>query len=308
MRCAILLTLATLGILANGCQPTRPERETAKEASSFQFDPAQTWLDSERVVTLDSDAVQESSGVAPSRLHPGEYFTHNDSGGKPEIFRFNLDGSVSATIQLPALKSVDWEDMASAELDGKPYLYVGDIGDNAGKRKHITVYRFSEPEGDSVDPNSLQTYSLRYPDEPHNAETLMVHPVTGDLVIVTKAGTKPAAVFAMPKPEKSGEYMLQKVGEITIEGMMPESRRVTGGAFSPDGRRFVLRTYLQGLEFDVLSLLGEPNGFQWQLRNQFSLADPFPGESVTYSLKGDALIVTAEGVPCPIGVAKPSGR
>jgi hypothetical protein len=38
--------------------------------------------------------------------------------------------------------------------------------------------------------SAARAYRLRYPDGPHNAEVLLVHPRTGDLYIVTAAGGK----------------------------------------------------------------------------------------------------------------------
>ncbi len=42
----------------------------------------------------------------------------------------------------------DCEDVATGPgpIKGKNYIYLGDIGDNAEKRRYISVYRFEEPK------------------------------------------------------------------------------------------------------------------------------------------------------------------
>ncbi len=187
--------------------------------------------------------------------------------------------------------------MASAKLDGKGYVFLGDIGDNAGKRKDIRVYRVPEPRDGARTVRADRVYTLRYSDEPHNAETLMVHPKTGDLLVVTKAAQRPSMVFYLPRPPGTGRYTLEKVGELQLGSAMRESKLVTGGAISPDGRFVVLRTYLKAYEFP---LSGEPGAWAKVEPTPVATAFEFQGEAITYSLEGDALLTTSEFSPCVV--------
>jgi len=241
--------------------------------------------------------IDEASGIAPSLTEEGVYYTHNDSGHGPYLYKFNLQGEVLGEYRVKNADAKDWEDIASARVDGKPYLFVGDIGDNNGIRKWITVYRVPEPEGKRGRIKADARYQLEYPDEPHNAETLMVHPTTGDLYIVTKAANRPSMVFRLPKPEGSGRFTLTKIGEVQFDGVIREARTVTGGAISPDARHVVLRTYLQAEEFDA------PENFDdWvkaaprKVKVNFDLQ----GEGITYSPSGDAFVTSSELTPCKI--------
>ena len=103
------------------------------------------WAQPQELCTITDERVDESSGVAPSQLTAGVFFTHNDSGDKPRFFRFQKSGKVDGVYELKDAKATDWEDMASATVNGKPYLYFGDVGDNAESRSDVTIYRVPEP-------------------------------------------------------------------------------------------------------------------------------------------------------------------
>lgn len=250
-----------------------------------------------RVLTVLKDPrITESSGIAPSLLEDNVYYTFNDSGDTARFFKFNSKGQVLHTFAVPNATNVDWEDMAAAKLDGKPYLFFGDIGDNAGRRSSITIYRVPEPTGS--DAPADQIYTLKYPDGSHNAETLLVNPLSGDITIVTKAALHPAGIYFLPHPVQSGTYGLTKLTDIDVNAYMREAKLITGGAWSQDGRYVVIRTYLGAYEFsgdNPLAWFEEKPRF---VRTNLELQ----GEGITYTRKGDAFVTTSEGSPCPVSI------
>lgn len=259
-----------------------------------------TWSRIEPVFTLSDPAISESSGIAASRRREGIFYTHNDSGDSARFFQFDATGKVLATIAIAnAQPAIDWEDMAAATVAAKPYLYFGDIGDNAAKRKHIVVYRVPEPAGAPKSVTADRIYTLTYPDGPHNAEALMVAPKTGDLWIATKTSSGPALLFRLKNPGRSGSYRLSRIGRLSIPGIIPQTRLVTGGDLSPDGRHLVLRTYVGALEYDFANpdwMKRKPRSITIQLEHQ--------GEGIAYSRSGDALFTSSEGAPCPISMGR----
>lgn len=270
------------------------------------------WSKCETLVKLTDKRIDESSGICASRIQDGVYYTHNDSGDTARFFKFNREGKILAVFNVTnAFKAEDWEDIASASIEGKPYIFCGDIGDNAGVRKRIYVYRVPEPspltpeDGSDRDVQADRIYTLTYPDEPHNAETLMVNPRTEDLYIVTKAAKKPSAIFKLPHKQTSGSYVLEKVGEIQLGESIRESKLITGGDISPDSKHIVLRTYMAAWEFDA------PRAFdEWfkvaprRIQTNFE----FQGEGICYSRDGGALLTTSEGSPCLVSEAKLTGQ
>lgn len=257
-----------------------------------------TWGQPESLCELHDERVNESSGVAPSTRALGQFYTHNDSGDMARFFRFDRQG-IQATYDLVGAKAVDWEDMASAKLDGKSWLYLGDIGDNGKRRPNITVYRVAEPQGPSGKLTRFDTYTLTYPDGPQNCEALFVHPRNGDLWLVTKDSNQ-SGVYRLPKPARAGSYRLSKLGVIhPATGLGTSGRLVTGGSVDPMGKHVVLRTYTGALEYTVAGRFDD----WWKAKPEFvRMPLDVQGEAVTYSRDGRSLVTTSEGSPCPVSI------
>lgn len=259
-----------------------------------------SWFSEPKLLcVIDSKEISESSGIAPSYRFAGQYFTHNDSGDTARFFRFNTAGKVTATYELPGVKAIDWEDMASAKIGGKPFVFLADIGDNIGKRTGVAVYRVPEPNSKVSKIGQFETYNIRYDDGPHNAEALLVQPGTGDLYIVTKEPKKPSGIYFVPSPRATGSYSAKRVGELSFKLSIPGGQLVTGGAFAPDGRHVIIRTYWTCEEFSVPG-----TGRRWydQLRVPVPIAAETQGESICYSLDGRSLLTTSEGSPCKVSI------
>src|SRR5205085_2431591 len=102
---------------------------------------------------------------------------------------------------------------------------------------------------DAVDTDTPQTVRFRYPDENQNAETLMVHPQTGDIYVATKRKSGASRVFKI-KPAFDAEMQTaEKVGEISVPSV--PNGLLTGGDISPDGRHAIICDYTQGYELSL---------------------------------------------------------
>ena len=134
-------------------------------------------------------SANELSGLVRSRSQAGLLWSHDDSGRRP--------GPLWAARRRPRRRAPDRHRARRPTTgrtsprgptpDGRPLLYVGDIGDNASRRASVDVYRVAEPRvGDGATAPAARL-RLRYPDGAHDAEALLVDPLRGDLVIVTKA-------------------------------------------------------------------------------------------------------------------------
>ena len=139
----------------------------------------------------------EISGLAASRKTPGVLWVHNDSGGGPVVYAINESGALLATVKLPAVKALDWEDMAigPGEKAGEWYIYVGDTGNNNQTKKQLSVVRFLEPDLEveqthtTITLPSVERFVFTYPDpekKVYDCETLLVDPLTSELFFVTK--------------------------------------------------------------------------------------------------------------------------
>lgn len=278
-----------------------PRQQKTKSASDYG-PPAQ-------IATLNDKSVKESSGIAASRRFHGVYWTHNDSGGGPLIYAFDRRGSSKGVWRVSGATARDWEDIAvgPGPSAGKSYLYIGDIGDNQEKRAEIVVYRVPEPEinakglskGKPVLTDQSEAIRLRYPDGSHDAESLLVHPRTGSIYIVTKIPFARPGIYEAPAPIKAGAPItLKRVGALEVPSLF--GGIITGGTISPDGRRVAFCDYIQGYEA-VLENANSSFETIWKRPlTAISLGSRKQGEAITYRVDGKALLMTSEGSPMPL--------
>ena len=262
-----------------------------------------------QLAVLKEKSVKESSGLAASRSVPGVYWTHNDSGDGPFIYAFDSRGNTKGVWRLNGATAHDWEDIAAGPgpIPGTKYLYIGDIGDNRGRRDEIVVYRVVEPDTNkpastkkkALPSVAAEAIRLRYPDGSHDAETLLVHPATGNIYIVTKIPFSNPGIYEAKAPLTSGRVItLTRVGSLEVPSLM--GGIITGGAISPDGRRVAFCDYIQGYEA-MLEQGNSPFNTIWtRTLTPVDLGKRSQGEAITYRLDGKALLMTSEGSPMPL--------
>lgn len=255
-----------------------------------------TWSSPTLLVSLANAAVNESSGVGASTKYPGVYYTHNDSGDTARFFRFKADGAVTV-VNVTGASATDWEDMACVKVGTKNYLYFADFGDNNANRANVKVYRMEEPGLTASAVSTYDTFTITYPDGPHNCEAIIVDPATGDIYFATKKNTE-CVVYRLGAPASSGNYALTRLGVIhpdTGGGNM--GKLVTAGSADPSGSHVILRTYTGALEFKVSGPFAD-----WWKQTPIPVAMPaaIQGESIAYGPTGRVLLTTSEGTPCPV--------
>lgn len=260
--------------------------------------------------TIKSKDITESSGVAASRCQNNVLWTHNDSGDDAYIFAVNTGGDSLGTWRVPNAQNNDWEDIAAfKDSSAKCFIYIGDIGDNKGKRPDHAVYRVKEPIVAPENANSSRKEPLatenaeivrfKYPDYSQDAETLMVHPRTADVYVVTKRVSGPAGVYCLRHPSFDGNVMqLEKVADISVPAI--PNGFVTGGDISPDGRHVAICDYTQAYEWTL------PEGDQnfddiWKQEPEpIDLGKREHGEAISYSIDGTLLFATSEHKNSPV--------
>ena len=259
-----------------------------------------------KLATIKNPAIAESSGLVASRTLPGAYWTHNDSGDGPFLYAFNTRGDSLATFRVAGANARDWEDISigPGPQSNRSYLYIGDIGDNSEARSDIVVYRVPEPDLKAASRNSTKTrplttepaeaIRLKFPDGKHDAETLLVHPTTGNLYIMTKVAFANPVVYEAAAPLTTGATItMKRIGDVHVPSLFGGA--ITGGSVSPDGRRVALCDYFQGYEL-VLPANAKDFNDIWKMRmTGFDLGKRKQGEGIAYRLDGNALLATSEG-------------
>ncbi|MFV0259513.1 MAG: hypothetical protein ACK5PP_13835 [Acidimicrobiales bacterium] len=292
---AILILLALAGCAAIGPAPggdgadvsedvpdvtpaappaTSPGPAEAPGAGPVGAAPAGPDLCADLVVTSPGPVgppAREVSGAGAVTGRPGAVWLVNDSGSATELIAEDGDGTVAGVVDVDGVDPVDIEDLAV--VDGM--VYLADIGDNGGTRSTIAVHRVPEPSPDDTGTGPAETLRFRYPDGPHDAEALLVDPVTHQVVIIPKIvglgdgdsgrllGASPAPVYVADLPaagttptepvelRRAGTVPLDELDAATTapgptEGRVAELGApgvATGADISADGSRLAVRTY-----------------------------------------------------------------
>ena len=141
-----------------------------------------------------NDTLRETSGLA---LMNGRLYSFNDGGNPNEIYEINPEnGQIISTIKVD-FPNRDWEAMTN---DGQS-LYIGDFGNNGGKRTDLAIYKTLD--------NSHQKISFKYKNQPHFS-------------------------FKKDKHDFDAEAMIFKDGKIYLFSKEWASLKVSKYAINPD--------------------------------------------------------------------------
>ena len=139
-------------------------------------------------------ALRETSGLT---LMNGKLYSFNDGGNPNEIYEINPEnGQIISTIKVD-FSNRDWEAMTS---DGQS-LYIGDFGNNGGKRIDLAIYKILD--------NSHQKIRFKYQNQPHFS-------------------------FKKDKHDFDAEAMIFKDGKIYLFSKEWASLKVSKYAINPD--------------------------------------------------------------------------
>ncbi len=243
--------------------------------------------------------MNELSGLAASRIVPGVLWSHNDSGDPARIFATTATGAYIGEYWATDVTATDWEDIGVGPCPAGECVFVGDIGDNTFIRTEYQIWRIAEPVVDLTAPPFVANVvadkiAFRYPgDAKYNSETLLIHPDTGEIYVITKWGAgKAGIVWHLPPPYVPGA--LHTMEQVGILDLATADSPMTAGSVHPCGDRVLLRTYGKLYRLDV-----PPNApFEAvfaQAPVVLPVADELQGEAVTWRWDGQGYYTTSEG-------------
>ena len=261
---------------------------------------------------ITSKQLDEVSGFAASHAHEDVLWAINDSGNPARLHAISLRGRTLAHYEVKGAKNVDWEDLASFNLEGKHYLMVADTGDNGGLRRSITLHVFEEPA--TLGNGTLRpawTIRARWPDGPRDCEAVAVDAAEGKVLLVSKK-RKPPELFVLPladpgkawrEPRRIGRLSGVPVADQELQRSDPAMARlfpqVTAADLSPDGLALAVLTYGSVLFFRreagedwAAAVARAPEAHDVPLIPQ--------AEALAWSAGGGGLYASGEFSPAPI--------
>jgi len=296
--------------------------QTASRYASSSVDVGKFWdgydLLGQRNTVLSDDTLHEPSGLAASRVNEGVQYVHSESDVHGMVAVSTDDARVVGRYDVAIPQQWDWEDIATGPCPAGSCIFAGDIGRVTGKAGLPTtfaVYRVAEPDlAAGEDRGTLRGdwFRFRYPDEAHDAEALMVHPVTGRIYVVTKKSSGHSGVYAfptdLPAPSSTTVTTLTKVATLdlpTWTGDPDDSRRaamfaqVTAGAIHPAGDRFLLRTRYRVYEFAASAGAPFESAFDASPSTLTAPTGEVQGEAIDYAADGSAYYTVGERTAPP---------
>lgn len=235
--------------------------------------------------TITDSRITESSGLAASHLHPGIYWTHNDSNDGPYIYA--VDSSTGKTVATVTFSGVGKpRDVEAISIGPHNEIYVGDIGDNLdGTWPYVWIYKLPEPKVLKDQTIRATQYVVKYSDGARNAESLIVHPKTGRVYIIDKKEDGGHLFEGPATLSSSGTNYFKPIAAVDLWA--------TDAAFSPNGQQLAVRGYLGGIYYDW-------NGGKIKREGRLDVPLQGQGESVSYSADGTKLLYGSEGADSPV--------
>jgi hypothetical protein len=267
-------------------------------------------LAAEKLTRIQSPAITEASGLAVSTANPELLWTHNDSGGTPQVHLIGSDGSAHGQVTVSGCVNTDWEDLASFTLAGKNYLLIADTGDNAAKRSSVSLIIIPEPNlpatGKPLEATVDPAWQIHftYPGGPRDCESVAVDVQAGKILLISKR-TKPPEVYELPLKPATTEAPLSAVllGNTAVVSptlpFMPYGNQPTGFDISADGQVAAVITYSE-----IFLFPRQPEETWASVFARPPIALPAhhlkQAEAVALAKNGEAVFALSEGKSSPI--------
>ena len=162
----------------------------------FSCSDGQEKQEYESAIVLESivlpKVINETSGL---EILNEDFITHNDSGGEPILYFFNVNGKITNSIKLGEksfwkIYNYDWEDITADE----DYIFIADTGNNFGNRDNLKIIKvktndFSIDDIIDVTYKDQETFTKFIPRLKHkyDAETLFL--IEDKIAILSKDRT-----------------------------------------------------------------------------------------------------------------------
>jgi len=195
------------------------------------------------VCTLPS-VLNESSGI--EKTGANIFWSHNDSGGHPAIYKFDSTGTLLKTLTISNAINIDWEDIAEDSLKN---IYIGDFGNNNNNRSvannnGFKIYKITNPNLISGTTTTAGIINFEYvdrnflaPSSNHNFDMEGFFYFNDSLHLFTKNRTNPTngLIKHYILPAVPGAYFATLVDSFNNGGV-----RICSADISPDKKRVAL--------------------------------------------------------------------
>jgi len=195
----------------------------------------------ESAVVLESivlpKVINETSGL---EILNEVFITHNDSGGEPSLYFFNLNGEIINSVKLDEesfwqIYNIDWEDVAADE----DYIFIADTGNNFGNRDNLNIIKvntndFSIDGKIDVAYKDQETFIPR-PKHKYDAEALFL--IEDKIAMLSKDRSNLFTDLYLIDKESSSRQVLESKITYDVNSL------ITGGDYNEELRLLALVSY-----------------------------------------------------------------
>jgi hypothetical protein len=202
-------------------------------------------IESPVLITILDSQVAETSGLL---FYDGKLWTHNDSGAEPHLYCIDTtNGLVLFTKVIRNADNYDWEDICKDD----DFAYIGDIGNNAGNRESLQIYKISLADLNNEDLDSIDSELITFTYDP------LIYPEIGkdndtefdceamiakddSLFLFSKCWlSKQCHVYALPK--EAGNYIAYRKDTLNTQGL------ICGADYNAETNQIALIGYVYGV-------------------------------------------------------------
>ena len=191
--------------------------------------------------------INETSGL---EILNDVFVTHNDSGGEPSLYFFNLSGEIINSIKIEKenfweIYNNDWEDITADE----DYIYIADTGNNFGTRDNLNIIKVKISDF-SVDDKIDIFYSNQdsfFPSSKHeyDAEALLI--IEGKIALFSKDRDSLNTDLYLIDESVKEKQELSSVANFNVNSL------ITGGDYDSDTGILALVSYsFKGEQYLIL--------------------------------------------------------
>lgn len=255
--------------------------------------------------------LDQPSGLGASRINPGTLYVHSEKDRRTMVAVDAANATVQGKYSVNIPNAYDWEDIAIGPCPTGSCIYAADIGVTAGPARSPLVYsvtRLPEPDiaaGQTSGTLTGETFFFTYPGgTARDAESLMVHPRTGAVYVITKdssgGGVSKVFAFPTPLPAPGSTTVLTEVATLNLPTSVTDVYfgQATAAAIHPVGNRFLLRTYRHVYEYRAAPGAAFDTAFG---ASPVTLIDTSEGqgEAIDYAVDGSAYYTLSERTAAP---------
>jgi hypothetical protein len=220
-----------------------------------------------------------------------QLFAINDGGNAPELFELDSNFSVKTNKTLN-ITNQDWEALSGNYK--KNTLYIGDIGNNLGKRNDLIIYGLDSLYlvKEKIFLNHQESSNVGTITKKHDLDLESMFFYDDSLYLFSKnAKTKKVNLYSVPSV--SGSYTLVPKHTTSIKG------KVTDACISPNASSYALLLYGKVMLYKISNgkiVFSEP---------LFCIKLPFKqAETITYTTENTLLVSNEQGELITIALNK----